>query len=132
MESDELLHVQKLERLGSEAAPISAKLKFTGGYIREAMRLLRYNHPAHTTLASILFGTRFKYAFRGVLAPTGCQRKRSNGEMCREEDSPEHMMACYSLEEHIKTGPESASFLAGMAKATIPRILRVSIPKFVV
>ena len=106
------------------------ELKIERGHRREEMRVPRHNHPAQTTLATILCGTRHKYASRRALVLTEYLRKTRQGKMRGEEDSMQHMLARYDLGKRVKTGHASASFLARMAKTPIPLILEVSIPKF--
>ena len=134
MDSDELRHLKKLAELGSESAEIIKKLNLTRGHIAEAMSRLKHSHPAQITLASILCGTRFKFAFQGVLIPTECPNGwgRKEDELCGEEDSFEHLISCHGLRKYIESGPYIVDFLVRMAKRATPMSPGINIPKYIV
>ena len=134
MEEDELIHLRKLAGLGSESATIVTSLELQRSHKKEAFRVLRHEHQAQITLATILCGTRFKHPFQGILIPTECQntwRKRGE-EMCGEEDSLEHLLKCYGLERHLKKGAESIAFLVKMGRRAIQKAPGVNIPKYII
>ena len=96
------------------------------------MRVLKGNHPAQITLASILCGARFKYAFQGMLIPTECPNKKKDGVQCGQEDSLEHLIKCHGLSKYKEEEPYVVDLMVKMAKRAIPSVPGVSIPKYVV
>ena len=124
--------MRQLESIGSESAALINRLELTRPIIEEPMRLLRHSHAAQVNLANVLCGTRFKHSFSGVLVPTECQN-RSGGRTlaCGREDSFEHMMACYRLQDERATGAEAIPVLIKLATRTMPIVPGVNLPKYI-
>ena len=119
LERDEKLVLRQLKDLGSESASIIIRLDLSRELIQAAMSILREDRPAQITLMTILGGTRFKYAYQGLLIPTSCPRMRG-GERCNQQDSFDHLIFCYALQTQLKTGLESVPFLVTMARKATP------------
>ena len=134
MHSDELSQLRKLKEVGSESAKIIVDLELTRGHVKEAMRVLKHNHEAQVTLASILCGTRFKHAFQSVLVPTECpnKKRRKDGLMCGAEDSFEHLVKCHGLQKFKDEKPYVVDLLVRMAKRSISSTPGISVPKYIV
>ena len=129
-ERDETAALRQLADLGSVSAGIITRLELTREIIQMATSILRTERAAQVTLMSILGGTRFKAYFHGVLVPTKCPHKKRRG-ICGEEDSYEHLLWCYWLENREQKGPDSLDFLVAMARKTIPQIPGTAQPMFV-
>ena len=132
MREDELLHIRKLAGLGSESAGILEKLGTERAFVAEAFRILRGNHAAQITLATILCGTRFKYPYKGLLIPTECTNKRGGTETCGEEDSLDHLITCYRLRKRWGAGVNSIRVMVTMARRAISGTPGVNAPRYIV
>ena len=117
-EGDEHLAMRMLGELHSESAGIILRLKLNRAIIQEALSKLRAKHAAQINLLSIICGTRYKYYHQGLLLPTQCPNKYNRVRECGITDTFNHMLNCYGLRIHLKTGPEAVDFLVMMAKRT--------------
>ena len=117
-DKDEHTAMRMLGELHSESAGIILRLGLTREIIQEALSKLRMKHSAQVNLLSIVCGTRYKYYHQGLLLPTQCPNKHNRVRTCGITDTFDHMLNCYSLRSHLKTGPEAVGFLVMMAKRT--------------
>ena len=127
---DELLAIRQLGELDSVSAAVILKLNLTREIIASALSRLRMRHEEQVNLLSILCGTRFKYYFQGMLVPTWCPNT-FRGEVCAKNDSFNHLVHCYGLRKHLKTGPDAIDFLVMMAKRTKPPNPRRPRPRYI-
>ena len=110
MEVDELRTLRRLAALGSQSAGILTRLEITREMVQEVLRRLRADRAAQVTLATVLAGTRFRVIGATGLVPAGC------GKCHVMEDSFDHLLACYKLEDLYATGERAVEFLTVLAK----------------
>ena len=122
--------MRQLGELDSVSAAVILKLNLTREIIASALPRLRMGHEEQVNLISILCGTRFKYYSQGMLVLTWCPNT-FRGEVCARNDSFNHLVNCYGLKQHLKTGPDAAGFLALMAKRTKPPNPRRPRPRYI-
>ena len=110
---------------------IITRLELTREIVGMAMSALRRERAAQVTLLSILGATRFKTYFHGVLIPTRCPHTWGR-VACGQEDTYQHLLACYKIQHLERKGAESIDFLIKMARTARPARPGTAEPRFVV
>ena len=112
-EDDEHDVLRALAELGSASASILVYLDLTREIVALALKRLREDRAAQTTLTEILSALRDRAYCAGKLYHTRCPKR-----YCYSRDSILHMIDCCHLAKSVKRGAEALPFLLHMARAT--------------
>ena len=112
-QKDEREVLQQLAKIGSLSAAIIIKMQLTRAIVAEAIHNLRDERRVQSNLLEILSAGRFKVPTKQGLMSTHCPLKA-----CRQQDSFDHMLKCYDLEDGLRSGPAATDFLVKMARKT--------------